>query len=163
MATRKKKVDEIVPNVHESLGEMLGMEESVPEVVEEYKEVKLSPFDFMTAISFSKEHIITDEVTEGQYSPWVVNNGLSQSQDAILWSNVMNCRSHISKKAQFLFLLHTVPKRKRYEKWAKSTTDEDLDMVMSYYGYSRNKAVSIMKILTAENLKFIKTKMFIGG
>jgi hypothetical protein len=159
MAPRKPKIEpEII-----SLASMLGMEETIEIIQEEYKPVKLSPFDFLNEISYGKNNIIVDDDTERQYEPFVVNKGLSQSRDAVQYMNYMNCRPHIPKKAQFLFLLNIIPKRKRYDKWAKAEENPDLDMVMEFYNYSREKALSIMKILSSDDLLYIKQKMFKGG
>jgi len=39
----------------------------------------------------------------------------------------------------------------------------DLDTVKQYYGYSNAKAEQTLKILTKEQLNFIKSKLDIGG
>ena len=53
----------------------------------------LSPFDFVTSISFSKQNLITEsewpDATEKEYLPFMVNKALSYFQDTILFSNEM--------------------------------------------------------------------------
>ena len=39
----------------------------------------------------------------------------------------------------------------------------DLDAVKSYYGYSNEKAQQALKILTKEQISFIKEKLDVGG
>jgi hypothetical protein len=56
-----------------------------------------------------------------------------------------------------------VRKRKRFSKWHKSNSDEDLQAVIDYYGYSVNKAKEALKILNDEQLVTIKTKLMRGG
>jgi hypothetical protein len=163
MATRKPKSKKPELIETESLASMLGMDESVSSQIEEWKPLKLSPFDFMNEISYGKKNIIVDDDTENQYLPFMVNTGLSQSQDTVILANYMNTRPHIPKKAQFLFLMNTVPKRKRFEKWAKLEEVENLELIMEYYGYSRNKALSVLSILSLDQIDFIKTKSFKGG
>jgi len=40
---------------------------------------------------------------------------------------------------------------------------QDLDAVKSYYGYSNEKAQQSLKILTKEQIAFIKQKLDVGG
>jgi hypothetical protein len=162
MAGRKKKaepVDEVV-----SLAGLLGMDEPpVPAPVEEAKPTKYTPFDFLGAITYSKEQLIVDDETEKQYNPFIVNRGLSNSMDTVIWANEMNSRPHIDKKQQFVFLSKSIPKRKRYDKWAKAEEIDNLDLVMEYYGFSRDKAEVALSILTPDQLNYISKKRNKGG
>jgi hypothetical protein len=161
MAGRKKKVEQVEVV---SLAELLGMEaDPVLEPVEDVKSKKLSPFDFIGAITYSKEQLIVDDETEKQYNPFIVNRGLSNSMDTVIWANEMNSRPHIDKKAQFAFLMKSIPKRKRYDKWAKTEEIENLDLVMDYYGFGRDKAEVALSILTSDQLNYISKKCNKGG
>ena len=40
---------------------------------------------------------------------------------------------------------------------------KNLDIVKSYYGYSNEKAIQALKILTKEQLNYIKAKIDVGG
>lgn len=163
MAPRKKKTKE-EDTGPASLASLLGMDEIVPPVVEEIvKPTKLSPFDFINAITFNKTNLITDDVTEKQYLPFMVNRGLSNSMDTVLYANEMNRHSHMDKKMQFTFLLHTVVKRKRYDKWAKKEVVENLEMVKEFYGFSDEKALTALSILTEDQLTAIRKKLDKGG
>lgn len=161
MAGRKKKVEQVEVL---SLAELLGMEaDPIPEPVEDVKPKKLSPFDFIGAITYSKEQLIVDDETENQYNPFIVNRGLSNSMDTVIWANEMNSRPHIDKKAQFVFLSKSIHKRKRYDKWAKAEEIENLDLVMEYYGFARDKAEVALSILTSDQLNYISKKCNKGG
>jgi hypothetical protein len=146
-----------------SLAEMLGMEEIATIPYIEPTIVKLSPFDFINEITYGKKNLIVDEETEKQYIPFIINKGLSQYQDCILWTNHMNSRPHIPKNAQNQFLLNIIVKKKRFTTWAKKDDNENLDMVMEYYGYSRSKALSALSILSEDDLSYIRSKLFKGG
>lgn len=159
--TRKKK--EPVSVEGDSLASLLGMDEHVPYVMEEYKTSKLSPFDFINQITFGKTNIILDDEQEKQYSPYMVNRGLSNSMDCIMWANEMNSRPHIPNSAQNLFLLNVIPKRKRYDKWAKEEDVENLELIMEFYEVSRMKGLQILSLLSADNIEYIKKKTFKGG
>ena len=61
------------------------------------------------------------------------------------------------------FFIHIVRKKKRFSPWLRKDKINDLDTVKTYYGYSNEKAEQILKILTKEQLNFIKSKLDIGG
>lgn len=161
MATRKKADPK--PSKGDSLAEMLGMDDSPEPVLEPYERRKLSPFDFINEISFGKNNVMLDEDNEKAYLPFLVNKGLSQSFDTCQYASLMNSRPHIPNKAQFLFLMHAIPKRKRYDKWVKQEEIDNLDMVMDYFGYSRDKAIAALKLLTDDQIEKIKRRTFKGG
>jgi hypothetical protein len=53
--------------------------------------------------------------------------------------------------------------RKRYSPWVKKQTLEHLELVKEYYGYSHNKALEALRILTADQLEAIKKALYKGG
>ena len=164
MATTRTKKSKKEEKESPSLGDLLGMDAPpVPIVDEVVKSTKLSPFDYLSSITFSKTNLIVDEDTEKQYVPFIVNRGLSNSMDCIIYANEMNCRPHIDKKQQYTFLLRTIVKRKRYDKWAKKVEVENLDLIMTYYGFSAEKAMTALAILNEEQVEYIKQKMSKGG
>lgn len=154
MAGRKKKVEPV--DTGSSLAELLGMDPTIPVLEDDAAAKKLSPFDFLNAINYSKEQLIVDDDTEKQYTPFIVNRGLANSMDTVIYANEMNSRPHIPKAAQFAFLLKTVTKRKRYDKWAKAEVIENLEMVKEYYGYSDQKALEALEILSPQQLEYIR-------
>lgn len=127
----------------------------------------MNPFDFIKAVSESKQNIISgtdnDELAEKAYNPFIVNRGLSFYPDTILYANEMNMRPSLDKKPQFLYLLNTLRPRKRYTKWLKEEKNEEIEIVSEYFGYSRAKAKDVIKILSSEQLKFIKSQLEKGG
>ena len=68
---------------------------------------ELNPFDFMNAASLSKQDLIGDsenpELTEKQYSPYIVNRGFANFEDTILHANEMNQRAHLFSIIVVLF------------------------------------------------------------
>ena len=56
-----------------------------------------------------------------------------------------------------------VRKRKRFSPWIRKDKIKDLELVKSYYGYSNEKAKQALRILTKEQLNFIKSKFETGG
>ncbi len=104
-----------------------------------------------------------DPSTVKEYSPYVINRCLSGHIDCILFANEMNMNSHLNKDMQYYFYLNSLRKRKRFSPWLRKDTIKDLDYVKRYYGYSNEKAKQALRILTKEQLTFIKSKFETGG
>lgn len=122
----------------------------------EEKLKKISPFDYVQAINYTKEDMILDERTEKEYNAFIINRAMGYSPDTVIAGNEMNSRPHLDKKMQFDFLKGVVRKAKRYNKWLKAE-ESDLEAVQEYFGYSFNKAKDALKILSDDNLSKIKT------
>lgn len=141
----------------------LDGEEIVVEQEEEYKVTKISPFDFVNAIHFSKEQLIVDEWSEKQYNPFVVNKSLSFGADTVIAANEMNSRPHLEKRLQFDFLSTTIRARKRFNKWLKPEKIENLELIKSYYRYNTEKAQQALAILTESQIQDIRNRTYRGG
>lgn len=118
-----------------------------------------TPFDYVKAISYTKEDMIVDDITEKDYNPFIVNRALSMGIDTVLQANEMNQRHHLSKKLQFDFLLNSISKRKRFDKWQKANKSDELDYVRAYYNYSYPKAIAALSVLSNQQIETIKKKI----
>ena len=116
--------------------------------------------DYLNSINFTKENLMSDEdpTWEKKYPPFIVNKCLSGFIDTVMFANEMNVNHQLPSRLQYDFLINTVRKRKRFSPWAKKDKINDLDAVKSYYGYSNEKAQQSLKILTKEQISFIKEK-----
>jgi len=124
----------------------------------------MNPFDFITAISFSKDNLFTDPQSTKDYNSFMVNRGLSQYPDTILYANEMNKFYNLDSDIQFKYLLNTIPKKKRFGKWAKKDKDpKSFLLVKEYYKYSDEKARQALDILTDDQLAIIENKLYKGG
>lgn len=123
----------------------------------------MTPFDFIKAITETKENVIVDELTEKMYEPFIVNRGLSFFPDTVLYANEMNFRATLDGKSQFLYLLNTIRQRKRYSKWLKKEKNDDIKMISEFFGYSLAKSKDVLKLLTKEQMALIRTKLEKGG
>lgn len=120
--------------------------------------------DWLNSINDTKKNIIQEEpILIKEYSPYIINKCLSGQVDTILFANEMNMNSHLDKDMQYSFYLNTIRKRKRFSPWLRKDKVKDLECVKQYYGYSNEKASQALKILTQEQLNFIKQKLDIGG
>lgn len=115
-----------------------------------------SPFDFINAISDTKQDILEDEK---EYNSYLTNRGLSYYLDTIEKSNNMNMNHHLDPRLEFDYLINTIRKRKRFSKWFKRKDEDDLKFVMEYYGYNVSKAKTALSILSTDQLAIIKEIM----
>ena len=117
---------------------------------------------WLNSINFNKENILDEDPTE-KYPAFVVNKCLSGSLDSILFVNEMNKSHYLDPKMQYDFLLNSLRKKKRFAPWLKKGKIEDIDAVKKYYGYSNEKAQQALRILTKDQIKYIKQKLNTGG
>lgn len=120
--------------------------------------------DWLNSINKNKKNLIDeDPSSEKEYSPYIINKCLSAEIDCIMFINEMNQYHFLSKKMQYDFLINILRVRKRYSPWLRKDINEDLDIVKRYYNYNNEKAHQALKILTKEQLTFIKSKFETGG
>jgi hypothetical protein len=120
--------------------------------------------DYLNSINISKENLMdSDPECESQYPPYVVNRCYSGFMDTILLANEMNLNSHIDKKLQYDFYINIIRPKKRFSPWLKKEKLDSLDCIKQYYGYSDEKAKVALKLLTQQQLEFIKAKLNRGG
>ena len=100
---------------------------------------------------------------EKNYPPYVINKCLSQHLDTIMFANEMNQYPGLDKKLQYDFFINIVRPRKRFSPWGKKEKVKDLEYVKQYYGYSTEKALQALRILSPTQLDVIKTKLNKGG
>ena len=119
--------------------------------------------DWLNSINFTKENLMEDPSIIKEYPPFIINKCLSGHIDAVLFANEMNMHHQLDKDMQYSFYLNTLRKRKRFSPWLRKDKITDLECVKQYYGYSNEKASQALKILTKEQLTFIKKRLDIGG
>ena len=123
----------------------------------------ITPFDFINAISHTKQDLTELENWESQYKSYVINKGLSFYPDTVIQANEMNSRPHLDKRMQFNFLINIIRPKKRYSKWLKPEKLNDLEVVQEYYGYSKEKARQVLPLLSDEQINYIKLRIKKGG
>ena len=120
--------------------------------------------DWLNSINFNKENLIKEDPDiVKQYPPYIINRCLSGHLDCVMFANEMNKYHFLPKKLQYDFLINIVRKKKRFSPWLRQDKIKDLDYVKRYYGFSNEKAKQSLKILTKEQLNFIKSKFDTGG
>jgi hypothetical protein len=106
---------------------------------------------------------MVDDIAEKQYNSFLINRGLSYFPDTVLFANEMNRFHHIDNRLQFSFLINIIRKRKRFSKWNKSNENEDISILKEYYGFSNEKAKSALSLMSSNDMKQLKERLFKGG
>ena len=120
--------------------------------------------DWLNSINQTKQHLIDEDPSlEKEYAPYIINRCLSGHIDCLMYANEMNMHHQLDKDMQYSFYLNSLRKKKRFSPWLRKDKVTDLECVKQYYGYSNEKASQALKILTKEQLTFIKKRLDIGG
>ena len=120
--------------------------------------------DYLKAINETKEPLMdTPEWGKTSYPPFVVGRCLSYFPDTLFAVNEMNTRAHIDPKMHFDFLRGAVRKRKRFSKWLKRESDERVQALIEYYGFSAKKAREALTVLTEKQISEIVSAVSRGG
>lgn len=120
--------------------------------------------DWLNSLNFTKENLIQEDPSLAKdYPPYIINRCLSGHMDCIMFVNEMNKYHFLDKDIQYEFYLNTLRKRKRFSPWLRKDKISDLEVVKNYYGYSNEKASQALKILSNEQLNFIKQRLDTGG
>jgi hypothetical protein len=126
--------------------------------------MKIELKDWLNSINQNKKNIMDEDPSSiKEYAPYIINRCLSGHIDCLMYANEMNKFSSLDKKLQYDFFINIIRKKKRFSPWLKQEKIKDLEVVKSYYGYSNEKAKQALKILTKEQLDFIKSKLETGG
>ena len=120
--------------------------------------------DWLNSINFTKKNLIAEDPDAiNKYPPYIINRCLSGHLDCIMFANEMNKFPNLDKDLQYSFYLNTLRKKKRFSPWLRKDKVTDLEIVKQYYGYSNEKALNALRILTPDQINFIKQRLDIGG
>ena len=120
--------------------------------------------DWLNSINFNKNNLIEEDPSSiKDYPSYIINRCLSGHLDCIMFANEMNKYSFLDKDMQYSFYLNTLRKKKRFSPWLRKEKVTDLQSVKQYYGYSNEKASQALKILSKQQLEYIKQRLEIGG
>ena len=121
--------------------------------------------DYLNTINQTKKNLMDgdDPAWERNYPPFIINKCMSQHLDTIIFANEMNRYSSLDKKMQYDFFINTVRPRKRFSPWGKKEKVKDLELVKEFYGYSTEKAMQALRVLSSNQLEIIRDKLNKGG
>lgn len=119
---------------------------------------KSNPFDYVKSINEKKK---LDELTG--YNPYLTNRCFAGHLDTVLLAEEMNQAHMLAPELQYDFYYYSVRKGKRFGFPPKPNEDTDIEIVMEFYNYSRQKALEALQLLTKEDISQIKRSMDTGG
>ena len=122
-------------------------------------------FDFLNDINYRKTSAMKDDPDcERFYEPYKVNKFLAQNFDSVMYVNEMNFRPHCDKKLQYEYFINSLRKRKRKaHKWLEPDSFDDIECIKEYFNYSTRKAKDALRILSHEDIEYIKDRLYKGG
>jgi hypothetical protein len=106
---------------------------------------------------------MVDDLAEEEYTPFLINRSLSYFPDTVLYANEMNQNGHLDSRLQFDFFINIIRKRKRFSRWLKPSEIENLDVIKEYYGYSNEKAKSVLSLFNNKQIEDLKKRIYKGG
>jgi hypothetical protein len=119
-----------------------------------------SPFDLSKHLNekTSIEFDIKD------YSPWMINKIMSNTMDTIFFAEMMNRFYDLDKNIQYDFYFHGIPKGKRFGKYNKVPTINNIvELIMKTYQVNQTVAESYLKIMSEDAVKKLEEKSNEGG
>ena len=121
--------------------------------------------EYLNAINFTKKDLMKSDDKDWvkKYPAFIVNKILSGFQDTIMLVNEVNRNHFLDKDMQYSFLLNSIRSKKRFSPFLRASKLKNIDLVKEYYGYSNEKAKTVLDILTKDQLKLIKEKLYKGG
>ena len=121
--------------------------------------------EYLNAINFTKEDLMKseDDLWKKKYPAFIVNKMLSGFSDTVMLVNEMNRNHFLDRDMQFQFLLNSIRSKKRFTPFLRANKLKEIECVKEYYGYSNDKAKSALDILTKDDIKLIKEKLYKGG
>ena len=123
----------------------------------------MNPFDYVKAINTTKKDIMVDDISESEYQPFLINRSLSYFPDTVLYANEMHQNSHLPSRLQFDFFINIIKKRNRFSKWFKPTEIQSIGIIKEYYGYSNEKAKSVLSLLNNKQIEDLRKRIYKGG
>ena len=121
--------------------------------------------EYLNSINFTKKDLMKSDDKEWikKYPAFIINKILSGFSDTIMLVNEVNRNHFLDKDMQYQFLLNSIRSKKRFSPFLRANKLKDIDLVKEYYGYSNEKAKTVLDILTKDQLKLIKEKLYKGG
>jgi hypothetical protein len=121
-------------------------------------------FDFLNSINYDKKALLDGEEKDANlYKPYQINRGLSFFVDTIFYSNEMNCNWQLDKKMQFDFYRLAIRKMKRFSRWTKKETQENIELIKEVFGYTDTKAQEVLNIFSPKDFEELKKSLYKGG
>lgn len=123
-----------------------------------------SMFDFLESINNHKVDLMVDEAAEKAYDAFMIRRGLGMGIDTLNQSSRMNELHHTTDYMQYHYLLNTVSKKKRFNKWSKkSAISDEVKFIAKFYGVNMVTAGVYCKRMSTEQIQDLRDRRSSGG
>ena len=123
-------------------------------------------FDHLDNVTKGKKIFDTNDPRDtADYNQYMMNRYLSMSTQTIKIAETLNQLRNVSDKVHHDFLVHCLPKDKKYFKYIRGKKEgniADLKMIMTYYKVGLTQAREYYSILNPEQLKHIRSRFKTG-
>jgi len=121
--------------------------------------------EYLNAINFTKKNVMDseDKMWIKKNPAFIINKILSGFSDTLMLVNERNRCHFLEKGMQLHFLINSVRSRKRFSPFLRANKLKEIGVVKEYYGYNNEKAKVALDILTKDELKTLKEKLYKGG
>lgn len=125
----------------------------------------MNPFDWINNLSGSDENIWADGISEKEYNSFMINRGLSQFRDTVLYAQVMNEYSEfIPPKMQYDFYRFAIsPKKKRFAKWYKPEKLENIEKLAHHFGINIHHMEQYVSLMSDTDFETLLETLDKGG
>ena len=121
-------------------------------------------FDFLNSLNHEKKNILrNDWLAHKDYSPFIINVGMSLHITSVMDANEMNQRHQLPKQMHYDYYHHVLPKQKRFGPWPKKPKNDLIDLIKDYYKVNTNRAMEYSLLLTEENYIQMRQSLSKGG
>ncbi len=100
---------------------------------------------------------IGDNLKTYSQNQFVINRGLAQSIDTIMFASEANKLGINDPDFHFNFMFHSIKKRKRFSKWAKKgeATSEEIEIIQKHYGVNKEIAIEYLSLMDPDDVKLL--------
>ena len=124
-----------------------------------------NPFDWLNNINGSTTSIWEEGISDKEYNSFMINRGLSQFRDTVLFSQMMNEKSqYLSPKMQYDFYrLGITHKKKRFAKWHKPEKLEEIEKLSNHFGINKRVMENYVSLMSKTDYATLLGSLEKGG
>lgn len=112
--------------------------------------------EIIPSLNLKTEHLFdVGKMVDKDYDSFMINKNFSLGED-ILLANMMNMSYHLPGKMQYDFWFYGLEKQKRYNKWIKKQSINNVEDIKKYCSCSVKRAVQYSEVLSEEQIQKIK-------
>lgn len=116
----------------------------------------------LNSINFTKQNLVRKQdgsINESEaksFPSYIVLKSLSYHADCVPYVSYLAERltkaHNMSNEMQYEFLLHTIPKGKRFAKWAKPKNEKAIELLMDIYHINHATAKGYLRLLSDKDI-----------